>query len=138
GDEFLVGLRIEVLELLPGMLLVVRQIEVGPVVNSLELVPAERELVLDVVGVLGVMRQLIRTVLMPTQFLVPNPEPLDPIHPFRAPELEPLGLTPRLHEKLHFHLLEFARPENEVPGRDLVAECLPDLCDPEGNLLAGG
>src|SRR5207253_9468747 len=66
GNEALVGLRVEVVELLPGVLLMVRQIEVGPVVNPLELLPAEREFVLDVVGVRGVMRELIFAVLMPT------------------------------------------------------------------------
>ena len=48
------------------MLLVVRQVEVGPVVDSFELLPTKREFVLNVVGVLGVVRQFIRNVLMPT------------------------------------------------------------------------
>src|SRR6185312_4855611 len=33
---------------------------------------------------------------------------------------------------------ELAGPEDEVPRRNLVAERLPDLRDPEGHFLAGG
>ena len=36
-------------------------------------------------------------------------------------------------EPLVFHLFELDRAENKVSGRDLVAECLADLRDPEGN-----
>src|SRR5690349_2702712 len=117
------------------MLLMILQIEVGPVVNPLEFLPPKRKLVLDVVRVLGVVRQLIRAVLMPAEFLLANPEGLDPIHPLRAPGLEPFGLGAGLHEKLHFHLLELASPKDEVAGRDLVAERLADLRDPERDLL---
>ena len=38
-------------------------------------------------------------------------------------------------EPLVLHLLELDRAENKVPRRDLVAERLSDLRDPEGNLL---
>ena len=40
------------------------------------------------------------------------------------------------HEELHLHLLELARAEDEVAGRDLVAERLADLRDAERRLLA--
>ena len=44
-----------------------------------------------------------------------------------------LGLV-RRHEELHLHLLELAQAEEEVPGRDLVAERLADLRDAERRL----
>jgi hypothetical protein len=44
----------------------------------------------------------------------------------------------RPHEVLDLHLLELARAEGEVAGRDLVAEGLADLRDPEGELAAHG
>ena len=138
GNEPLVGLRIEVLELLPRVLLVVRQIEVGPVVNALEFLPAEREFILDVVGVRGIVRELILAVLMPAQLLWPNPESFHPLHPFRAPGLEPFVLGAGFHEKLHLHLFELASPKDEVAGRDLVAERLADLRNSKGDLLARG
>src|SRR6185436_9537062 len=135
-EKPLVRLGIEVLELLARVLLMVRQIEVGPVVDPLELVPAERELVLDVVGVLGVMRELVFAMLMPAQLLGPDAERLDPFHPLRAPELEPLVLAARLDEELHLHLLEFTGAENEIAGGNFVAERFAHLRDPERNLLA--
>ncbi len=42
----------------------------------------------------------------------------------------------RPDEVLHLHLLELAHPEDEVAGADLVPERLPDLGDPERDLLA--
>ena len=48
----------------------------------------------------------------------------------------PLLRLVRRHEVLHLHLLELARAEDEVAGRDLVAERLADLRDPERRLLA--
>ena len=42
----------------------------------------------------------------------------------------------RRHEELHLHLLELARAEDEVARRDLVAEGLADLRDPERRFLA--
>ena len=52
------------------------------------------------------------------------------------PVLEPLLRFGGRHEELHLHLLELARAEDEVAGRDLVAEGLADLGDPERRLLA--
>ena len=46
-------------------------------------------------------------------------------------------VRPRLDEELEFHLLEFAHAEDEVPGRDLVAERLPDLGDAERRAARG-
>src|SRR6185312_624873 len=54
------------------------------------------------------------------------------------PVLEPGHVRAGLDEELHLHLLELARPEDEVPRRDLVAERLSDLGDAERNLLSRG
>ena len=55
----------------------------------------------------------------------------------RQPLLEGLGgRRLRADEVLHLHLLELAHPEDEVARRDLVAERLADLGDPERQLLA--
>lgn len=50
----------------------------------------------------------------------------------------PLFVGARLDEELHLHLLEFAGAEDEVSGRDLVAEGLADLPDAERRLHARG
>ena len=59
----------------------------------------------------------------------------------RSRILDPLAVPAlrfgRRHEELHLHLLELAGAEDEVAGRDLVAEGLADLGDAEGRLLAG-
>src|SRR5690606_27664450 len=128
---------IDVLETLPRVLLVPPQIEVRPVVDPLELVPAEREFVLDVEGALRVVRELLRRVLVEAQPLPADAERDDPLHAASLPVLEPLLVRARLDEELHLRLLELAGPEDEVARRDLVAERLADLRDPERHALAG-
>jgi hypothetical protein len=58
-----------------------------------------------------------------------------PLHARSLPLLEPLHVGAGLDEELHLHLLELARAEDEVAGRDLVAERLADLRDAERHLL---
>ena len=113
------------------------EIEVGAVVDSLELLPAERELVLDVERLLGVVRQLVRCVLVEPQLLGADAEAPVPLHTRLLPLVEPALVLVRPHEELHLHLLELARAEDEVPRSDLVAERLAHLRDPERDLLAG-
>src|SRR6266550_971827 len=112
-----------------------REVEIGAVVNSLELVPAEWELVLDVVRVLRVVGELVLRMLVKAQLVPPDPESVVPLHPLLFPEFEPLAVRARLHEELHLHLLEFPGPEYEVPGRDLVAERFPNLRNAERDSL---
>src|SRR5437763_11770988 len=63
-------------------------------------------------------------------------EVLVPAHPLLEPVLEPLLGVLRRDEELHLHLLELASAKDEVARRDLVAEALADLRDPERRLLA--
>ena len=121
----------------PDALRVVAQVEVAPVVDALELLPAEREAVLDVDRLLRVVGQLVGSVLAEAQPLRGDAVGLVPRPPARQPLLE-RGRCPLLRpdEVLHLHLLELAHPEHEVAGRDLVAEALADLRDPERDLLA--
>ena len=58
-DDVLVGRLVEVLEVLARRLGVARQVEVAAVVDALELLPAEREAVLDVDRLLRVVRELV-------------------------------------------------------------------------------
>ena len=59
-----------------------------------------------------------------------------PAHALVHPVAVPLLRLGRRHEELHLHLLELEGAEDEVPRRDLVAERLPDLRDPERRLPA--
>src|SRR4029453_10939257 len=52
------------------------------------------------------------------------------------PVLVPARRLVRRHEVLHLHLLELAHAEEEVAGRDLVAERLAGLRDAERRLAA--
>src|SRR4029077_9126362 len=65
-----------------------------------------------------------------------------PRHALRLPVLEPFHVRlaarrlRRIDEELHLHLLELARAKDEVPRRDLIAECLADLRDAERDFLS--
>ena len=82
------------------------------------------------------MRELVGVVRAQAQVLGVDAEPHVPVEALLQPVLVPaLGLVGR-HEELHLHLLELERAEDEVAGRDLVAERLADLGDAERRLAA--
>src|SRR5437660_4561625 len=76
-------------------------------------------------------------VLAKTQPVLRNTQAPIPRHALGAPVLEPGVCLRRRYEVLHLHLLELPGAEDEVPGGDLVAERLADLCDTEGWSLPG-
>src|SRR5439155_26385330 len=114
------------------------QVEVGPVGDALELRPAEGEGVLDVGAALGVVGELVGAVRTESQPVARDAEVGIPLEALVLPVVEPLVVLTRPDEELELYLLELARPEQEVPGRDLVAERTADLPDGEGQLQARG
>ena len=110
------------------------QVIVCPVVDTLKFLEAHREFILDVVCALCVVCQLVWTVLMPAQLVLPNSHLLIVVPTFASPVLEPLHVVLRLYEVLHLHLLKLAGSEDEVLGDNLVTECLSNLGDTEWNL----
>ncbi len=134
GDvPFVAVVLVDILQVLAGVLHVPGKVVVGPVVNPFQLLPAHGEEVLDVVGVLGIVGQFIRTVAVPAevvhfnaQFLVVGPAAF-------PPGVEPFFVGAGFYKELHFHLLKFAGAENKVFGNNFVPEGLADLGDAEGN-----
>ena len=114
-----------------------RQIEVATIVHAFDLLEPERasEIELHVERRAGVVRQLLFRVFVELQPVLGETEAAVPGHSLLLPVVEPLHVGAGLDKKLHLHLLEFARAENEVAGRYLVAKCLPDLRDSERHLL---
>ncbi|CAB4920050.1 unannotated protein [freshwater metagenome] len=64
-----------------------------------------------------------------TKIDIPIPARLHPV-------FLPLFVGSWLDEEFHFHLLEFARTENEVAWRNFVAEALSGLANAKWWLLA--
>ncbi|EOD65990.1 putative transcriptional regulator [Amycolatopsis vancoresmycina DSM 44592] len=130
---------VEERQVLARVVRVRRQVEVGAVRDALELAPlltgVEREPVLDVDGALRVVRELFLRVLVVAQVVGLDAEVRVPLRALVDPVLVPALVLARLDEELHLHLLELARPEDEVARRDLVAEGLADLADAERRLL---
>ena len=140
GPAFL-SVRVEVVELRAGGLGVDAQVVVGAVGDALELAPLaalEAEAVFQVDGALGVVRELLLGVLVLAQVLRVDAEVDVPGLAVVDPVLVPFLIGAGFAEKLEFHLLELAGTEDEVAGRDLVAEGLADLADAERRLLARG
>ena len=138
GQVPLLGLFVEVAEILAAELGVLLEIEVSAIGNPLQLLPAKGELVLHVEGRLGVVGQLIGPMGPQAQLLGPDPKGDVPVQPFLFPVVQPLLVRAGLDEELHLLLFELAEPEDVVAGRDLVAERLTLLRDAEGDPLAGG
>src|SRR5262249_32262951 len=135
--EQFAALGVEVFELHLAELLMLPEIEVRAVRDTLELSETrmgEWKAVLDVANaspVLGVVGELVLVVLAELQVLAVEAEALPPGEARIAPEAVPLDGFCRMTEELDFHLFEFARPEREVSRGHLVAESLARLGDPE-------
>ena len=117
------------------------EVVVGPVGDALQLAPADGEAILDVDGALRVVGELLLRVLPEPQVVGLDPVAPVPAEPLVDPVLVPVlvGRLPvhrlaRVDEELQLHLLELARPEDEVPRGDLVPEAPADLRDAEGEL----
>ena len=138
GDVALVGLGVEVGQVLAGHGLVLVQVVVGAVRHAPQLAPAEGEQELEVRGGLGVEAQLLGVVVTQPQVLVLQADAQQPVVAEGAPVVEPLQIGAGLAEELQLHLLELPDAEDEVARGDLVAEGLTDLAHAEGQLAAGG
>ncbi len=110
------------------------QVEVAAVRDAFQLLPADRVEVLDVARAARVVRALRGVVLADAQLRAPQPEIEIPLQSLLEPVLVPALRLVRRHEVLHLHLLELAHAEEEVARRDLVAERLAGLRDPERRL----
>jgi hypothetical protein len=129
---------VEVVEPLAGVFGVLLEVVIGSLRDALQLVEAPRKEELHVGGAGGVVRQLVGVVRAELQHLGRDAVLDVPGEPGLAPVVVPVRRLLRRYEELHLHLLELARPEDPVLGRDLVAEALADLGDPERRLLARG
>ena len=74
-------------------------------------------------------------VLVKTQVVTIDAEVGVPSNTLVDPVLVPFLIGSGLNKELQFHLLKLAGAENEVPGRDLIAERLADLGNPKRRLL---
>src|SRR5215813_13870728 len=106
-------------EILATVLGVLPEVEVSTISDAFEFAPTEWILVFDIRTGLGVMGQVVLLVVMKAEVGRLDAELRRiPIHALLAPIIKPLLVTAGFDEKLHFHLLEFARTENKVTGRD--------------------
>src|SRR5262249_9489370 len=142
-----VFLQLQALQVFVGHVLAVRgQVVILPVGYAFDLAPIQRawEQVFDVDGRFGVMGQLFWRLRSFSQSFGRYAQGHVPVEPLFDPLLVQLDVAllaglevlRRLAEILDLHLLEFARAEGEVSGRDLVAEGLADLRDAERELAA--
>jgi len=138
GDVSLIGLGIEVGEILSRLVLMLGKVVVGSVSNAPKLAPSEREEELEVGGCLGIEAKLLGIVVAETDVLVTKTDGKQPIVAEFSPICEPLEVGAGLAEELKLHLLELTYTEDEVTGSDLVTEGLTDLRDTEGHLASGG
>ena len=138
GQELFARGGIEVFHGLAGMLLMLLQIVVRAVGHAPQLAPAEREQVFKVGGRLGIERQLVLLVVAQAQMILLHAQRKQPVAAEGTPVVEPLKVRAGHAEEFQLHLLEFQHAEDEVTGRDFVAEGLANLRDARRKLLARG
>ncbi len=132
--EGLAGLCVAVRRFLEMVL----EVEVRAVRQAVELLPAERIIKFKINRALGVMRAVALADLRFMHARGVNADLADPFVHLLPPPIKIilpiLVARGRRDEIFNLHLLEFARAEDEIARRDLVAERLPDLRDAEGQL----
>src|SRR5207237_1378505 len=97
------------------------QIEISSRMNSFKLLESEWKLKFDVTGSVCIMSKL--QVIMKTMLAFWESKSKMPLHPGLFPFVVPVHFSSGLHEKLHFHLFEFAHPENKLSCNNFIAEC---------------
>ena len=105
------------------------QVIISPGMYPFHFLESEGEPVFYIRGCICIMRKLdmvVKTVISRTESKC-----LVPKHSGFLPFGKPLQFGAGLNEKLHFHLLEFPHPENELSGNYLIAECLSYLGNSE-------
>ena len=83
------------------------QVKISTAVNTFHFLKTERHQELDVCSSIGVVCQFV--VVVETVMVVAKAQRLVPFQTSSLPGLEPVKLRTRLHEELHFHLLELAQ-----------------------------
>ena len=106
--------------------------------NAPKFAPAEREEEFEVGGRFRVEAEFFGIVVAQTEVFGFDADRVQPVAAERTPVIEPLKIRAGLAEEFEFHLLDLAHAENEVSGRDFVAERLADLTDSERNLFTRG
>lgn len=138
GDEFLARGFVKVLHRLAGALLVAAQVIIGTVGYPHELLHTEGELVLQVVGLLGVESALIFGYVQDMNLITCNTNIFVELEAKLQPLVGKGKAVFSAAEVFYLHLLELSRAEGEVARVNLVAEGFADLGNAEGDLHAGG
>src|SRR5438105_15291346 len=121
------------------------EIEVGAIRDAHQLVPMTfflftfgEEAILNIDGALGIVRQLFFRLFVQAQVFFRDANALKPLMTSIDPFLMCLFVLARSHKVFHFHLLELARAENEIAGRDFVAKRFADLRNAKRKLAPAG
>src|SRR3989338_6135215 len=128
---FLASSLIEVIKCYPGKLCMLGKIIIPARVNAFELLETERKIIFEIISLLGIKNQIL--MLVPTEIFCLHSEIEIKLEAVFFQFFIRFHFLRRVGEILHFHLFEFARAENKLPRRDLIAENLADLSDAERN-----
>ena len=134
-DVFFVSYGVGIVEVGAGEFLVLREVVITTVVNTHELVVAATWVVVfNIPSVFGVEDEVF--VLVPVKVFFFDTEAKEPVPLFLLDALVVVFVFARFDEILRVGLFEFAAAEEEITGRDFIAEGLADLGNTEGNFDA--
>jgi hypothetical protein len=115
---------------------VLPEVEVAAVGDPLELLPADREQVLDVAGGARVVRELVGVVGAQAQVVGSQPEPQVPAHALLEPVLEPLRGASSGGTKYSISICSNSRVRKmKFPGVISLRKLLPIWAIPNGGFL---
>jgi len=136
GNEFLPGFLVEIFERFAAGFLVLLEVVIGAVCDSLEFLSAEWKGIEKVVSTLGVEGSVFFRDIKNGDFTPGDADRFVPGKAVGEPLIEPFFSICRWDKKFNLHLFEFAGSEGEVARVDFVTESFPDLGDSEGELLS--
>lgn len=132
GDELFFCFIVAVFERLTGSIIVLGEVVSSTIGNPFEFLDTKGELILDVVGFLGVVGALAIGDIKHVQLLARDADFGIPLQALFEPFVSEAEAVVRVAEKFDFHLLKLTAAEDVVAWVDLVAEGLSDLGNTEG------
>src|SRR5574344_58133 len=99
--------------------------------DPFQLLKSKGKIKVYIAGRIGIVSHFI--VVMITVFFPISTQRKMPVQTHFFPVFIPFHFISRAYKKLHFHLLKFTHPENELSCNYLISESFTNLCNAKGD-----
>ena len=136
GNKLFFCFLIKILQRLAAGFLVLFEVVIGAVGDSLKFLGAEGERVEEVIGALGVESAIFLGNVENRDFISGNADGFVPRQAILQPLIEPFFAFRWANKELDLHLFEFTGAKGEISGVDLVSKGFSDLGDSKREFFA--